>query len=220
MEIEIDRIIRSKRKTVALIIGDDGSLTVRVPERLSHGEILEIVKKNDKWVQRKREDRRSVPNKKIADGELFLYLGSEYPLSIVEGQDTPLMFKDGRFLLDNKNVKDAKGLFIAWYRDEALRVISDRVKTKAFSFGIPVGRVRITKARKRWGSLSPTGNLNFTYRLVMAPTPIIDYVIAHELAHVDERNHSKRFWARVGEILPDYSGRRKWLRENGHRLVV
>jgi predicted metal-dependent hydrolase len=86
--------------------------------------------------------------------------------------------------------------------------------------GLTCRSVRITDAKERWGSCNAAGSLNFAWRLVMAPPPVIDYVIVHELAHLVEMNHSQRFWGLVGRILPDYAVRRKWLRENEHLLTL
>ena len=78
-------------------------------------------------------------------------------------------------------------------------------------------RIRITGARTRWGSCAGE-RLNFTYRLAMAPLEVIDYVIVHELVHIEVKNHSKTFWKRVEKIMPGYKRRRRWLKENGYSL--
>ena len=81
-------------------------------------------------------------------------------------------------------------------------------------------KIIITGAMKRWGSCSSKGNLNFAWRLVMAPIDIIDYVVVHELSHIVHRNHSKRFWEQVETIFPDYKIKRKWLKEYGCTMVL
>ncbi|MBK7452806.1 MAG: M48 family metallopeptidase [Anaerolineales bacterium] len=78
--------------------------------------------------------------------------------------------------------------------------------------------MKISSARTRWGSCSPDGTLNFTWRLVMAPLEVIDYVVIHELAHLRVKNHSSKFWDVVKAIDPQYKEKRKWLRENGGKL--
>lgn len=83
-----------------------------------------------------------------------------------------------------------------------------------------VNQVRITSARTRWGSCSGKNNLNFTYRLAMAPLNVIEYVVVHELAHLKHRNHSKAFWNEVGMIKPDYRKDRDWLKKNGFHLTL
>jgi hypothetical protein len=77
-------------------------------------------------------------------------------------------------------------------------------------------KIRLSSARTRWGSCSARGTLSFTWRLIMSPPEIIDYVVIHELAHTIHHNHSPQFWGLVGSILPDYAEKRKWLKHNSH----
>jgi len=114
----------------------------------------------------------------------------------------------------------ARDLFRTWYRARAREVLEERVEHFARRMGLAVLGVRITEAKERWGSCSVSGTLNFAWRLVTAPIGIIEYVVVHELAHLVEMNHSRRFWEQVGRILPDYAERRAWLRKNEHRLSL
>jgi predicted metal-dependent hydrolase len=86
--------------------------------------------------------------------------------------------------------------------------------------GFEPGKLRISSARTRWGSCSRQGTLSFTWRLVMAPEEVIDYVVVHELCHLRHLNHSKAFWGLVEGILPDYKVRRAWLKRHGERLQL
>ena len=88
------------------------------------------------------------------------------------------------------------------------------------AFKQPFNRVFIKGQKTRWGSCSKQRNLSFNWRLVMAPLPVIDYVVAHELAHLVEMNHSRKFWALVEQIYPGYSLHRAWLKENGRLLTL
>ena len=97
-------------------------------------------------------------------------------------------------------------------------MLTERVEFFAHAQGFKVKKIRISSARTRWGSCSAKGTLSFTWRLVMAPPDVIDYVVVHELCHLKELNHSKAFWAQVEAILPDYKTRRKWLKDNGAKL--
>lgn len=102
---------------------------------------------------------------------------------------------------------------------EALRIIPERVEHFAPLVGVTYGGITIRNQRSRWGSCSDRGNLNFNCLLMLAPPEVMDYVIVHELCHRKEMNHSKRFWAEVERVLPDYQARRKWLEENGTALI-
>ncbi|MEM3513203.1 MAG: M48 family metallopeptidase, partial [Thermoplasmata archaeon] len=87
-------------------------------------------------------------------------------------------------------------------------------------FGFKPKKIKITSGKTRFGSCTSKGYINLSWRLVLAPPEIIDYVIVHELAHLKEPNHSKKFWAVVEKFIPDYKTKRKWLKENGHLLIL
>ena len=105
-------------------------------------------------------------------------------------------------------------------KQEARRGIPGRVAHFAPLVGVTYGRVTIRCQKTRWGSCSSSGNLNFNCLLLLAPPEVLDYVVVHELCHRKEMNHSPRFWAEVGRVLPDYKKRNKWLKENGSRLML
>ncbi|MFH1386094.1 MAG: SprT family zinc-dependent metalloprotease, partial [bacterium] len=107
-----------------------------------------------------------------------------------------------------------------YYRKKAFLTLKPLVEQYAFKIGVEVKNVKITSGRRVWGSCSGQGNLNFNWRLILTPPQIIDYVVIHELAHILERNHSRRFWAKVQLFYPQYKLARKWLRQNAHLLVV
>ena len=102
---------------------------------------------------------------------------------------------------------------------QAKQVIPLRVAYFADILGVNYGRISIRSQHTRWGSCSAKGNLNFNCLLMLVPEEILDYVIVHELCHLIELNHSPAFWAEVERVLPDYKARRKWLKDNGSRLI-
>jgi predicted metal-dependent hydrolase len=109
-------------------------------------------------------------------------------------------------------------VFEAWYKQQARQALTERVALRAAFHMLTVSGVRISSARTRWGSCSSRGSLSFTWRLVLAPLEVIDYVIVHELAHLRVRNHSPEFWKEVGRMMPDYAQRKQWLKDNGRML--
>ena len=104
------------------------------------------------------------------------------------------------------------------YRDAAHNYIPERVKFYHQFTGGNYHKVTIRDQKTRWGSCSASGTLSFSFRLMMAPPRVLDYVVVHELCHLTHMNHSKEFWNMVESILPDYKEHRKWLKENGHTL--
>ncbi len=243
-------LLRSRRKTVALIVQSDGSLVVRAPLRTSLRQIEQLVAQKAGWVRQKQAYARAHPAAaphRYASGEKFWFLGTEYVLEVVERITTApkgcsaktqrkLLIKNPRcplclcgssmstqpehFLLERKAQPRAEAAFTAWYRTQARALVEERVRHFAAQYGFSYRQVRITSARTRWGSCSSKGTLCFTWRLVMAPPECIDYVVVHELAHLRVANHSPAFWREVSAILPDYKVRRKWLRVNGRLLTL
>ena len=105
-----------------------------------------------------------------------------------------------------------------WLKAEARRDLGRAVKTHADRLGVTPMRLSVRDQASRWGSCSSRGNLNFSWRLILAPPEVLDYVAAHEVAHLLEMNHSKRFWSHVRVACPDMKNARRWLKANGHQL--
>jgi len=221
--VKIDQIIRTKRKSIALIVEPDGRLVVRAPMRISDADIKRLVKQKERWIREKQKqvkDKSTQSKPKVyMNGEEFLYLGKSYQLKIVADLN-PTLVLSRKFYLSRRALSKAEIAFTEWYREQARAVITERVKLYATRHGFKYRKIRITSARTRWGSCSSMGNLNFTWRLVMAPPEVIDYVVVHELAHLRVNNHSKEFWKQVEGIMPDYKQRLKWLKENGRKLTL
>jgi predicted metal-dependent hydrolase len=221
--IHIDRLIRSRRRTIALEIAFDGRLIVRSPASTPAELINRFIAEKSAWIKTKQEEARekhlhAVP-KQFIPGETHLFLGSAYRLTIVEGAETPLIL-DGEFLLSGAHTHHPQQVFVNWYKKAAHKKLGERLEFYSVLSGLAYCSYRITDARKRWGSCGSDGKLTFAWRLIMAPTHVIDYVVVHELAHIAEHNHSRRFWSRVESICPEYRHSRRWLKENGHTLTV
>ncbi len=216
-------VIRSRRKTVAVEITKEGGVLVRAPLTLARREVLAFVNQHGNWIARKlaqaRVKQEERTPRRFLEGESFPFLGEQHCLRYVAGGEY-LRKENGNFLLGCDLSSRAEGLFRTWYRARAREILEDRVTHFALQMGLACRSLRITDAKERWGSCSAAGSLNFAWRLVMAPPRVIDYVIVHELTHLVEMNHSRRFWERLGSILPDYRQRRRWLKENEHLLTL
>lgn len=223
MEIKIEKIIRTKRKTIALQVTDDATLIVRAPFNVDDNTITKVVQKHRDWIEKKkkeiegRDPKFSI--KEFVNGEGFLYLGRYYKLEIVNNQKEPLKFENG-FYLSKDALPRAKEVFVQWYKRASYEKILERVRWYSQKGGFNYNRINITNAQKRWGSCSPKENLNFSWRLIMAPLPVIDYVVIHELVHLEEKNHTKKFWNKIKVLMPDYEKYDKWLKKNSYLLKL
>jgi predicted metal-dependent hydrolase len=221
--MKIDQIIRTRRKTIALIVNHQGRLIVRAPLHTSESQIRKIVAQKTSWIEKKKRLvllRQPLPEvERFREGREFHYLGRLYPLAVVDRRQ-PLLALNGRFELARPALPDAERVFEKWYRTQARKVLAERVPQLANRFGFQFQRLSVNGARTRWGSCGIRGSLNFSWRLVMAPEQVIDYVILHELAHLRIRNHSSQFWELVEKLMPEYRQARAWLKQNGHKLEI
>lgn len=211
-----DQIIRTRRKTIALIVTREGKLVVRAPLRATRAQIEQILTAKADWIEARISEVREALARTAhiyRPGESFLYLGQEYPLALVERERPALSQAYGHFELAWKALPRAREAFVSWYRARAREVLTERVGIYAARMGLQPNAIKITGARTRWGSCNTRGTLCFTWRLALAPLEVIDYVVVHELAHLRMRNHSREFWRLVGEYLPEFRQRISWLKK-------
>lgn len=183
------KIIRSNRKTLAIQINPDLSVTVRAPMYAPQSDIERILREKEGWIQKHIEKiREQEAKKKETQGES---VEREY--------------------LTNEEIKKLA--------DKALQHIPKRVSYFAKQIGVTYGKIIIRNQKTRWGSCSSKGNLNFNCLLMLTPPEVIDYVVVHELCHRKEMNHSRAFWAEVEKVIPDYKEQVKWLKENGGQII-
>ena len=210
------QLIRSKRKTLSLNINSNAELIVRAPNRLSVRKIEQFINEKSNWIDKKSTSIHAKKSQKpnYTEGEKFLYLGGEYPLSVNTSHAKGLSFDGQMFSLDMGEKKE----FLAWYKAAFKKVALPRLNYYADLYQLNYQQVRLKTQQTLWGSCSSVNNINLNYLLIMTPMSVIDYVIVHELAHTRIKNHSKDFWQLVESILPKYKASKSWLKENGHKL--
>ena len=213
-------LTRSKRKTVAIYVRN-GEIEIRAPHKMPKRDINKFIMSKEKWITDKlaqsSEHQEKRKNFTLAYGDTILYRGKDYPIAAKEGNR--IGFNDAVFFmppdLDSEQIKAA---CVQIYRLLAKRDLTDKTLDIAKQMMVKPTAIKINSAKKRWGSCSAKKNINFSWRLIMADDAVIDYVVTHELAHLIEMNHSQRFWAIVGNVLPDYKQRQKRLKELQLRL--
>jgi len=215
---------RSERKTIGISVERDGRVVVSAPTIVTEETVAKHVHTKRLWIWEKQAIKKhqkcEAPNKQFVAGESFEYLGRRYRMKLIDTQDKPLKMHEGWFCLNREDQIKAKKSFIAWYSTHLEEKINERLK-HVFGFkkeNLPT--IRVIDLGYRWGSCSKEGILNFNWKIAMAPLSIIDYVIAHELTHLQEHSHSERFWKELGKIMPGYQKKKEWLKNNGMTLSL
>ena len=212
------KLIRSKRKTIAICIGRDAAVTVRAPLKAPKCLIDKFIVEKQNWVCDKTEEIKKCgserQNFEIKDGSLIQMLGKDYPVNI----SSKVCFDGNTFLVTAQSSEEIKRQIIEIYNEAALKVITERTDYFSKLTGLIPSKVRIGTANTYWGCCSGKNSINFSWKLIMAEPQVIDYVIIHELCHTVEHNHSKRFWHMVQKIIPDYKERRIKLKDLEKKL--
>mgnify|MGYP006277606563 CR=1 FL=1 len=223
MAPEIDEIIRSRRRTIALIVEPSGRVIVRAPLHAPLGLINKFVSGKQDWIDKHRQIMAAKPQKpkvQFASGESFLLRGKKITLLIDQNAKQALSLEGQCFRLRIDSQPHAARLFEALYKTIARRYFEGRLVGLATALGYKYTTFRLSSAATRWGSCSTRGTISLTWRLVMAPDDVIDYVIVHELVHTKVHNHSSLFWLTVEKHMPNYKTHRDWLKKNGHLLQL
>jgi predicted metal-dependent hydrolase len=215
-------IVRSDRaRLLRLRVGPEPLVRIVVPRGHHIGPIGELLERHKLWIF-KQLDNFAKPEPEmpvLRSGDVLPYLGRDHALEILTGNGRPRVSRRG----DRLTVRDAgDGLvsdLVAWYRDAARDYLCGAATRLARQMDVRYGRITIRDQKTRWGSCSSRGNLNFSWRLVMAPPEIADYVVIHELAHLVIPHHGPIFWNLVESHCPDCKCHQRWLRDNGPRLA-
>lgn len=227
MAAYILRKSRKRKKTISLHINSQSEIVVSAPFFTKDSEINRFIQEKQNWIQKTIQKQKELQLqetvKQYVSGEEFFYLGKPYPLEVFFQRGLPagLVFWGNRFYLNcEKGAVQGRHYFSRWYKTSACKYIHERINRLGESLRLLPGKIRISSACHRWGSCSEENNLSFSFRLMMAPPLVIDYVIIHELMHIKEKNHSKQFWNLVAAVMPEYKLHRQWLRENGHKFIL
>jgi predicted metal-dependent hydrolase len=217
-------IKRSLRRRAISILVDEEGVRVGAPWDATHTAIERLLRKHSAWVLRKLQEWqvRRAPPRRWDDGEALMLLGERYTLRLaadaigvqLRGRDLCVGIGGVRHAPVGRQVHE-------WLHRQALACFEDRVAhyCKALRIdGCP--QVLLSSARTRWGSCHSSGRIHLNWRLVQMPARLLDYVVAHEVAHLMEMNHSPRFWRVVERLVPDYAACRRELRRDAHKYLL
>lgn len=205
----------ARRRRIAFLVDENG-LSVQVPWRVSEPLVEEEIHKAARWILAKLEEwshRAPAPRRAWTDGAALDYLGRSVTLALMHDPVATLVeFKPEGLLEVRSPTPDdqtaVRTAVIRWYRRHAERHFPDRIDHYALRLKVERPKILLSSATTRWGSCNGKREVRLNFRLMQAPERLIDYVIAHELAHLLHLNHSKRFWNAVGRIFPEYDAAR------------
>lgn len=215
-EIPYSIKVSARRRTIALRI-DDSGLTVSIPSRMPRRDIPEMLLRHSRWIEKKLQQLIARPPEiRWEDCARLLYLGREITLEVQTGGARSAVILQGEVLTatlpDLTDTVAVRRKVLGWYRHMAQEDFARRIAILAARLGVKTPPLRLSNAATRWGSCSARGGIRLNWRLIQAPPHIINYVVAHELAHLKEMNHSPKFWAVVETLCPDYLNMRKQLK--------
>jgi predicted metal-dependent hydrolase len=229
------RIRRSERARRARILVDGDGVEVVVPRRFPLRDVAPFVEEKRAWIERTlkrlRESETELPAPRLEDGGLVPYLGERLRLSVrVEpGRQREYVARRGDELrvalpADPEQLlppeSALRGALERWYRKRARAEVTPRLDAACARAGASYTRLQIRGQRTRWASCSSSGAMSFNWRLLLAPAGILDYVVEHEVAHLELLDHSPRFWRLLATRCPDWREHEAWLRRHGHALKL
>lgn len=213
---------RSRRRTIGLAI-DHRGLRVGAPLRSRQGDIEALIRQHGQWVLDKLavwRDRPAPSKLEVTDGTVIFAVGAPLTVAITPAGRARWQFAGDTVHLGLSPTVDANQLLEKALREKARQLFAERLAHYAPHLGVAPPPLRLSSARTRWGSCSHHGGISLNWRLVFMPLAIIDYVVAHELAHLREMNHSPRFWSVVEQLCPDWRARRLELRQLGRQIPI
>jgi predicted metal-dependent hydrolase len=221
-------VIRTDRKKTATVKVEEGEVSVVVPKATSEAKVAALVTKKTRWIREKLRLHREHPTpkpKEYVSGECFTYLGRNYRLKLTSGSKKSVKLIGGRLAVTvPRSIQQrdtfVQGALIEWYRAHARQKFDEKAARYAEVLDVTPASVGIKTFKGRWGSCSTKGHVLFNWKVIIAPNPIIDYVVVHELAHLHHHNHSPQFWHCVERVIPDYREHRDWLKVKGRTLAV
>ncbi|WP_026564398.1 M48 family metallopeptidase [Bacillus sp. UNC41MFS5] len=222
-------IVYKKRESLGITIDVYGNVEVQAPKGTTDERVLQLIEEKWDWIQQKSKemkDRLLGQKVKIYNhGEIFLYLGKEYPIKV--SQDINILqdyvvFEGDMLKIYVKQLEDAKikQALKRFYYQECKKLVERSIRSYQRHFKTKPRSIRISDNNSNWGTCDSRQQLTFNWKLAMAPQQVIDYVVVHEMCHMVHLNHDRSFWRLVGKILPDYEERENWLALSSWKMTV
>jgi predicted metal-dependent hydrolase len=216
------RVRESQRaRTARLVVGPRRPLEVIVPRRTRDRDIDAFLAAQRRWINAKVARARAIasrPPQLALERPMTAWLaGVPIPIERMNGRRSTAYLSEGRLIVRGP-ASGTPAALARWYRREARQRLTESVGRQAERLGVEYHSVAVRDPKTRWGSCSSRGNLSFSWRLVLAPAEVLDYVVVHELLHLREPNHSRAFWRLVEAAMPGWQEHTRWLHEHGQEL--
>lgn len=220
---------RSKRRTIGFLVNENG-LRVTAPRWATLKSVEEAIKKKESWITSKlhyflhQYKKRVETPLQLENGATLPYFGNNLLLRRQHGPVDNILLNDAtkELIVTTSNMAQSaiEEILRAWFQEKARQFFAERMPVYAAILGVNYRSFSLSSARQRWGSCSISGNIRLNWRLVYFSPSLIDYVIVHELAHLREMNHSKRFWEIISQAYPDYRAARKALNQENSQMLA
>lgn len=212
--LRVRRNPRARRLTLRIDPIEGGAI-VTVPSATSADEGVRFAKRKSDWLLSRLD--KVPPRNRFEDGTTIRVLDREYVVRHAPGMRGVVKCESGEIKVTGRPEHLSRRL-TDWLKREARCEFTERAGLMAATLGMELGRISVRDTRSRWGSCSANGNLSFCWRLIMAPEFVLGYVVAHEIAHLVEKNHGPEFWMLVAHLSNDAERAKTWLRIHGEAL--
>ena len=223
----------NKRKSLGISVRSD-KVSVTAPEGTTEEKINQLLMKKAPWIRKQLQDYQEInpfmQERDFLSGEKLPYLGRLYRLKVIKEvnlQTSHFEFQQGTFIATvPESLKETEyrevlyPLYKEWVTAKATTFTQKRLNRFTAKLREKPTRIQIKEQKQRWGSCTPDGKILLNWRIFLAPTSIVDYILVHELAHLKNMDHSTDFWNTIKMILPNYEDKKEWLRINGRKLYI
>lgn len=221
-------------KNITIKIKYPDIVTVVCPKYVDNEFIHNLVTSKSKWILNKINEFKNKVSENppilLLDGDKIPYLGSYYTLNVIKDKNTlkcSIDFKDNKFIArvpynisNNEQYIKLREVLINWYLTEGSKLIKERLSIYSKKLNLYPESITLKEQKTSWGTCSSKGNININWKILLAPLDIIDYVLVHELCHLQHMNHSKEYWSLVSTIFPNYKEKRNYLKDNSLKLNI
>jgi predicted metal-dependent hydrolase len=208
-----------RRRALEITVDRGGELILSAPPEVPVSKLRDFVDRKRIWVYKQLARREALthetPRKVFTDGEGFAYLGRSYRLRLVPESDAAVKLIGGRFVMPRALARDGREHLVRWYCERARTWLWAKVQDTAARMEVQPQGLRVQDLGYRWGSCGKGQWLYFHWKTILLPARIAEYVVVHELAHLQEPHHTPEFWRRVERAMPDFEQRRVWLAAHG-----